>query len=182
MTRGTTGATKLTYRDYVHFPEDGKRHEIIDGEHYVTPAPETYHQKLSRKIQFQLFQQIEERGLGEVYNAPTDVELSDADIVQPDLVVILAAKQRIVTPKKVKGIPDLVVEILSPATKGRDRRLKRELYRRVGVPEYWIVDPDEHVVEQHLLQASRYRLVGRHTTRVTFRGLEGVVVDLARVW
>ena len=68
--------TKLTYEDYVHFPDDGNRHEIIDGEHYMSPSPTTAHQDASRHIQFQLYRDIEERGLGRVYNAPMDLQLS----------------------------------------------------------------------------------------------------------
>lgn len=174
--------TKLTYDDYVQFPQDGKRHELIDGEHSVTPAPDTYHQTLSRRIQVQLYRQIEEPGLGEVYNAPTDVQFSLIDIVQPDLVVVLAAKRRIITPTKIKGVPDLVVEILSHSTKDMDRGLKRELYQKSGVPEYWLVDPDEHVIEHHVLEEGAYTLAGRHAEEITFRGVEGVTVDLKKVW
>lgn len=174
--------TKLTYDDYAQFPEDGKRHEIIDGEHFATPAPGTYHQTLSRRIMFQLYPQIEERSLGEVYNAPTDLQFSEIDVVQPELIVVLAAKKQIITPKKIKGTPDLVVEIVSESTGSRDRGLKRELYQKAGVPEYWVVDPGEQVVEQHLLEKGSYTLAGKHHREVTFRQLPGVVVDLTKVW
>ncbi len=90
--------TKLTYEDYVHFPEDGKTHEIIDGEHVMTPAPNTCHQTISRRIQFQLYEQIEKKGLGQVFDAPTDLELSRTDIVQPDLLVVLSEHKRKVSP------------------------------------------------------------------------------------
>lgn len=174
--------TKLTYKDYVQIPDDGQRHEIIDGEDYVSPAPETYHQRLSGLILHQLMTQIEDRGLGAVYHAPIDIQLSDFDIVQPDLVVVLASRRFIITPKKIKGPPDLVVEILSPSTGSRDQREKLDLYQRAGVPEYWIVDPDEHTVEQRVLKSGKYELVGRHSEAVDFRGLPGVRVDLKRVW
>ena len=82
--------TKLTYDDDVLLPDDGRIHEIIDGEHYRTPCPETCHQTLSRRIKFQLYEQIELTHRGLVFNAPTDVQLSEIDIVQPDLLVILA--------------------------------------------------------------------------------------------
>ncbi len=174
--------TKLTYDDYVLFPEDGRRHELVDGEHIVNPAPDTYHQKVSRKIQFQLFRQIEEGGLGEVYNAPTDLQFTEIDVVQPDLIVVLAARTRIITPKKIKGVPDLVVEIISPSTERNDRNLKKGLYERAGVPEYWIVDPEEHVVEQCVLRNDALELAGKHEESVAFQQLEGVTVDLTKVW
>ena len=76
--------TKLTYEDYELLPEDGKIHEIIDGEHFMIPVPDTNHTTLSRRIQFQLYEQIEEKELGVVFDASTDVQLSQIDIVQPD--------------------------------------------------------------------------------------------------
>ncbi len=89
MSANPTTARKLGYHDYLAFPDDGLRHEIIDGAHYVTASPFTYHQTLSRRIQFQLYTQIELRRLGEVYDAPTCVQLSDVDVVEPDLIVVL---------------------------------------------------------------------------------------------
>ncbi len=171
---------KLTYRDYVCFPDDGHRHELIDGDHYMNPAPSTYHQAVSRRIQFQLYPQIELRGLGSVMNAPVDVQLSDHDIVQPDLVIVLQAN-RIITPSKVKGVPDHVIEILSPSTERNDCELKYSLFERVGVPEYWIADPLEHQVQQYVLTDGRYAQ-REHGEVVTLSYLDSVSVDLTQVW
>lgn len=182
MSAEAQSSVKLGYPEYLGFPQDGRRHEIIDGEHYVNPAPETYHQTLSRRIQFQLYTQIERNGLGQVLNAPTDVQLSDTDIVQPDLIVVLKEKLTIITPTKIKGTPNLVVEILSTSSADTDRRLKKELYRKSGVAEYWIVDPTEHPVEQFLLSDGNYTLLGRHAERVEVQVIRGVVVDLSEVW
>ena len=88
MNQPAQSKTKLTYHDYLQLPDDGKIHEIIDGDHYMSPAPETDHQTVSRWIQYQLFEQIEKQGTGHVFNAPTDVELTETDVVQPDLVII----------------------------------------------------------------------------------------------
>ena len=129
----------------------GRRHEIIDGDHYLNPAPATYHQRLSGRIHFQLYEQIDLPRIGEVYCAPTDVQLTDHDIVQPDLIVVLNERKAIITPTKIKGVPDLVVEILSESMIKNDRVLKKELYERVGIPEYWIVDLEEHLVDQFVL-------------------------------
>ncbi|MFW5745047.1 MAG: Uma2 family endonuclease, partial [Spirochaetota bacterium] len=114
MSMNVDGKLKLTYEEYRHFPDDGKRHELIDGEHYVAPAPGTNHQSLSRHIQFQLYEQLELAGRAEVYDAPTDVELSEVDIVQPDLAVVARERERIISPSRIIGPPDLVVEIISP--------------------------------------------------------------------
>ncbi len=174
--------TKLTYKEYALLPDDGKIHEIIDGDHYMTPAPGTHHQTVSRRIQFQLYEQIELRDLGQVYNAPTDVELSKIDIVQPDILVVIADRKRIVSPAKIVGWPDLVVEILSPTSREKDESLKLSLYQRTGVPEYWIVDPESHVVKKYLLKGDRYELEGEYTEEIEFSGIPGVTVNLKNVW
>jgi len=176
--------SKLTYQDYVKFPDDGQRHEIINGEHFVNPAPGTYHQDLSRHIQFQLYAAIELTGLGRVYDAPCDVQLTESDIVQPDIIVVLQAKIRKITPTKIKCVPDLLIEILSPSTRTYDNTDKKQLYEREKVPEYWIVDPQEHSVTRWLLDESdRYSASTIETESITYRGIpDGVVVDLTRVW
>ncbi len=177
-TRSTTHL--LTYADYVCLPEDGKRHEIIGGAHYMNPAPSTYHQYVSRRLQFQLYSLIELKGLGSVIYAPVDVQLTENDIVQPDLVVVLT-ENRIITPSKVKGRPDHLIEILSPSSQSNDQVLKRKLYERVGVGEYWIVDPFEHQLEQLVLEQGGY-VAREHGDIVTVSYLADVTVDLNSVW
>ena len=174
--------TKLTYEDYVLLPDDGKIHEIINGEHYMTPAPGTYHQTLSRRIQFQLYEQIEKNNLGLVFDAPTDVQFSQIDIVQPDILIILEARKSIISPQKVIGPPDLVVEILSESTKEKDRQLKLDLYQKSGVPESWLVDPENQTVRKYLLKENRYQNAGEFHDEVHFEALEGVKVNLREVW
>ncbi|GAB5403294.1 MAG: Uma2 family endonuclease [Aureliella sp.] len=171
---------KLTYEDYVCYPDDGKRHEIIDGEHFINPAPSTYHQEVSRRIQFQLYTQIELEKLGAVIDAPVDVQLSPHDIVQPDLVIVLT-DNRIVTPTKVKGSPEHVIEILSPSTEQNDRKLKFDLYQRSGIGEYWIVDPAEQTIEQFVLTDSKY-VPREHNDHISVSYLPDVSVDLNQVW
>ena len=181
MSEGLDTNVKLTYREYCRISDDGKRHEIIDGAHYVNPAPETAHQAISGRMYVQLYAQIAEPELGQVYYAPTDLQLSDHDIVQPDLIVILNERQGIITQKKIDGVPDMVVEILSPSTRQLDLGPKLRLYRRAGVPEYWIVDPDARIVEQHLLRDGEFT-VFRHSERVVFQGLPDVAVNVLELW
>ena len=176
----TTG--KYTYREYQCFPDDGKRHEIIDGDHYMSPAPSTRHQTVSRHLQFKLYTQIELPKLGRVFNAPTDVELAPHDIVQPDIFVVMNDRRRIILPKKVRGVPNLIIEILWESNPVQDRVLKFEMYRRATVEEYWIVDPDEEIVEQWMLQAGIYQLVGKHHDSVQPQAIANVRVDLLSVW
>lgn len=134
---------KLTYEDYAAIPDDGRRHEIIDGEHYVNPAPSPYHQIILARVSFPLFQHVENHQLGLVLFAPVDVLLGEHGIVQPDAMFISTAHAELVGEKKIHGAPDLIVEILSESNRRYDVRIKYEQYERAGVSEYWIVDPDE---------------------------------------
>ncbi len=126
--------------------------------------------------------QLKGKSLGRVFPAPTDLHLSDVDVLQPDLMVIKAEHDHIVTPTKVKGVPDLVVEVLSPSTRNHDCRRKKERYRKAGVHEYWIVDPDEHVVEQHLLEEGAYRLAGRCERVLRSALIPEIRIDLTLIW
>lgn len=132
---------RLTYDDFVQFPDDGQRHELIDGEHYVTPSPNLRHQQLSVRLTTELANYLRAHPRGEVFHAPFDCVISHFDIVEPDLLVVLSDQQEILTPLHVRGVPALVVEILSPGTRRIDQRIKRGLYDRAGVREYWMVDP-----------------------------------------
>jgi Uma2 family endonuclease len=132
---------KLTYEDYLYLPEDGKRHEIIDGEHYVSPAPATRHQIILANLLHLLHPLVRELRLGRVLPAPVDVVLSDTDVVQPDLLYVSTAHLDRLTEANLQGAPDLAVEILSDSTRRTDEITKRRLYERHGVAEYWVVDP-----------------------------------------
>jgi len=134
---------QLTYEDYCHLPNDGKRYEIIDGELYVSPAPRILHQLVSGRLFFQLHGHVSAHDLGLVLSAPTDIVFSRINIVQPDLLFIAKARLHIVTETNIKGAPDLLIEILSPNTADVDRDIKRKLYARFGVKEYWKVHPEE---------------------------------------
>lgn len=177
----STSKTKWDYASYATIPDDGRRHEIIDGEHFVNPAPSLYHQTISRRIQFQLYSVIELAELGVVFDAPVDLQLSDHDIVQPDLVVISKAKRHIMTPTKIKGVPDLVVEILSPSNRGHDTQRKRQLYQACQIPEYWIVDPEEHhVLQLRLVDGVYQEQIEQTSIQVSFP--PHATVDLSKVW
>ncbi|MFM8478714.1 MAG: Uma2 family endonuclease [Planctomycetaceae bacterium] len=169
------------YEAYAALPADGKRHEIIDGDHFVNPAPNLHHQKISAYLQFQLFSQIELPGMGFVRYAPVDLQLSEHDIVQPDLVVVTQKRQHIMTPSRLRGVPDLVVEILSPSNPDHDLKTKRGLYEQAGVPEYWIVYPDEQQVLQLVLENGRYTGT-LETTSITMKVEPYATVDLTRIW
>ena len=139
-------AVKFTYEDYQHTPED-KRYELLDGELIMAPAPNLGHQRIGIRLGALLHSFVQERGLGEVFHAPCDVVLSSTDVVQPDLLFVSNERAHLLLGgANVLGAPDLVVEILSPSTAGRDRTLKRALYAKYGVKEYWLVDSDARTV------------------------------------
>jgi Uma2 family endonuclease len=134
--------TKLTYEDFLLLPDDGRRHEIIDGEHYVNPSPLTRHQVVSMRLVLALGNFVYDNGLGHVFHPPYDVVLGEHDVVEPDLIYVSNARAHIITRNNIVGAPDLLAEILSPSRPEYDTRLKYKTYERHGVAEYWIVDPD----------------------------------------
>lgn len=140
---------RLTYEDYCLLSTDGKRHEIIDGEHFVTPSPLTLHQRVVMRLGHHLMGYLDVRPLGEVFVAPFDVVFSRFDVVEPDLLYISKDRSSIVTRKNVQGAPDLVVEVLSEGTAHIDRNTKQKLYSRFGVREYWVIDPEAPSAEIH---------------------------------
>ena len=154
---------KLTYDDFVHFPDDGKRHELIDGEHYVTASPNTKHQRIVLSLTNLIWNFLKRNPIGEVFGAPFDVVFSNFDVVEPDILYISNQRSRVLTEKNVQGAPDLVVEVGSPATRRRDEKTKLELYERVGVSEYWVVDPDLDVIKVYRSVEGRYQRVAELT-------------------
>jgi Uma2 family endonuclease len=139
----TGSRVKLTYDDFLLFPDDGQRHELIDGEHYVTPSPNTKHQYVLGNLHYLIRRWLEEHRVGRVFLSPFDVVFTRFDVVEPDLLFLTHARARqALTAANVQGVPELVVEIGSPSTRKRDETIKRRLYEREGVSEYWVVDPE----------------------------------------
>ena len=139
---------RLTYDDFLLFPDDDRlRHEIIDGVHYVTAAPSVRHQDLVGRLYLAIGNFLANRpGLGRVYLSPIDVVFTLHDIVEPDLVFVAGDQLEIMTEKNIQGAPAIVVEVVSKSTRRRDERIKKELFDRGGVREYWIVDPERSQV------------------------------------
>ncbi len=151
-----TRSVKLTFEDYLLFPDDGKRHELIDGDHFVTPAPITKHQRISRKLTTALDAFVTRHRLGEVFCAPYDVVLSEVDVVEPDVLFVSAARSSIIGEARIEGGPDLVVEILSPGTRKTDEVTKRKRYEHFGIQEYWIVDPELETIKIYRMTDKGY--------------------------
>ena len=176
-------AAKLTYEDYRNTPED-ERYELLDGELLMTAAPNIAHQRVSGRLEWRLRAFVEERDLGEIFDAPTDVVLSDTDVVQPDILFVSRDRADIITADDVQGAPDLVVEVLSPTTARRDWRDKLDLYSKHGVREFWLADPQTEIVwvllpnEGSLEVAAIY---GEGDT-LTSPMLEGFTLDLDQIF
>jgi Uma2 family endonuclease len=154
---GSPVKNKLSYEDLREAPADGRRYELLDGELHVTPAPGTTHQRIVRDLGFLLVEHFHGKRLGEVFLAPTDVILTDRDVVEPDLLVVTDPRQ--VSERGIEGAPLLVVEVLSPSTRAIDRTVKAQRYSRLGVLHYWIVDPDEKRVECLRATSDTYEIV-----------------------
>jgi len=147
-----------TYKDYLAWPDD-VRYELVGGVPYMmSPAPTRAHQRISGELFRQLGNYLKGKPC-EVYAAPFDVRMSAAEdedtVVQPDIVVVCDESK--LDERGAAGAPDMVVEIISPSSTQRDRGTKYELYERVGVREYWIVDADARLVEVHALADGAYK-------------------------
>ncbi|HEX8903568.1 MAG TPA: Uma2 family endonuclease [Longimicrobiaceae bacterium] len=138
---------RWTYEEFARLPDDGNRYEVIEGELYVSPAPTLSHQKTLFNLGFVLEGFIREHGLGELYPGPADVLFGEGDYLEPDLLFVRADRKEILKDRGVEGAPDLVVEVISPKTASRDRKLKRDRYAHFGVAEYWVVDPVKRRIE-----------------------------------
>lgn len=150
---------KLTYQDLLAMPEDGLRHELIDGVHYVSAAPRPRHQLALIRLATRIETYLRAHPLGVLRPGPADVVFTDHDVVEPDLLFISRERREILTGLNISGgAPELVVEILSPSTRRRDPVLKHRLYERWGVDEYWIVDPPRETVQAFRRAGGRYRL------------------------
>lgn len=192
----------LTYDDLLQLPEDCNRYELFEGELSVTAAPNDHHQDVVGNLYVILRPHVRARRLGRLFVAPIHVKFSDVSVVEPDLVFVRRENLGI-TQGLIVGVPDLVVEVLSPSTGNRDRRTKRAIYARTAVPSYWIVDPDAETIETLRLVGTAYQVVERAAPRDarrrtvlrahdSFRGslsdvrasqpFPNLQISLARVW
>jgi Uma2 family endonuclease len=129
-------------------PDDGNRYEIIEGELLVTPAPAWRHQRASRELLVRLHEYLSGNQIADVISAPTDVDFGFRTVVEPDLLVVPLVEGRLPRDFADAGRLLVAVEVLSPGTAARDRGIKRELYQRERVDEYWILDLDARLIER----------------------------------
>ena len=146
-----------TYKDYLRLPDDGRRYEVLRGDLYVTPAPAYDHQFSVSRLTYHLTHFSLERDLGIVLGTPFDIRLPRGigAPVQPDLIFFRKGNEPQTGDKNFQGVPDLVIEVLSPGTRRVDERTKMSIYREAGIPEYWLVDPQARSIVIYRLSEDR---------------------------
>jgi Uma2 family endonuclease len=181
-------ARLLTYEDYRKTPP-GQRYELVEGVLRRMDAPTTVHQDVLRRLERLLYDQLQATGRGRIYQAPVDVVLSNHDVVQPDLLYVVADRLNIITRANVVSAPDLVVEVLSPSTSQWDRQTKRRVYAKYGAREYWLVDTEAESVEVTARVAEALATTELQTTGVYAAGdrvksqlLPELVIEVAELF
>ena len=190
LIKENAGKRLYTYTDYLTW-DDGKRYELIYGQVYLmTPAPFRRHQEILGELFRQISMYLFDKEC-KVYTAPFDVRLPEGDkkgeeiltVVQPDIVVVCDEDK--LDKRGCKGAPDLIIEIISPSSGGRDRKVKRGLYERHGVREYWLVDYIEKTLEVYLLnKENRYEksVVYLEEDKVSVKVLSDLKINLSYVF
>ncbi len=176
---------QMTAEEYFQLPEGPPHFQLIDGDLYMSPSPRRYHQRISMHLSGLLYAFVEEHSIGELYAAPSDVQLADDTVVEPDLYFVSHARAHILTEQGTHGAPDLVVEILSPSTAKLDVGRKREIYAASGVTEMWVVVPEKRVIEVYRFAENAALpvatvAVGEVLRSPLFAGLDLKVVDVFR--
>lgn len=174
---------EYTYSDYEEL-EEGAPYELIGGRLIMNPAPVPYHQRISRNIEFALYEFVKKNRLGEVFDAPIDIHLGEKEVYQPDIIFISKDRTSIIGKKNIEGAPDLVIEILSESTAYNDLRKKKKVYEQKGVLEYWIVDPESASVEIFVLKDGKFISVKEFTENESLESpmFPGFSVSLTEVF
>ena len=175
---------KYTYEDYLKTPDD-VRYELIEGELIMIPSLLTRHQRISGRLFAIIYAFVTENNLGEVFAAPYDVVLDEHNVFQPDIIFISKDNLHIITEKNIKGSPDFIIEILSQSTGYRDAIQKKRLYARFGVKEYWIVAPDDKLVEVYYLKdKGEYQLLKTYSENdiIESQIIRGLKIELNRIF
>ena len=174
-----------TYADWERLPNNGTRYEVIDEVLYMAPPPGIPHQSSSNRLATAMTNHADTKGLGYVFTAPVGVRLPTQPVpLQPDIVFVPAAHRAIIGKQYIEGIPDLVVEILSPSNWPYDRNEKFIAYQIAGVPEYWIVDYRAKTIEVFALEEGEYVLLGKWglADSAASRALAGFQIAVADVF
>jgi Uma2 family endonuclease len=176
---------RWTYADWEKLPDDGNRYEIIDGVLYMTTTPSYFHHWITKRLYRLLGTPAEDQGIGEAGWAPIGVLMPGCDPVIPDFFLIRKERIAIIEDGRVRGVPDLIVEIISPGSRTFDEGLKLEAYANAGVPEYAVIDPKTRVLRYYrLIAASTYsdpQQFGEGES-VTFEAAPGIAVPITALF
>jgi Uma2 family endonuclease len=170
-------------QEIINTPDGPERYEVIEGELYLTPSPAAPHQDIVTGLATELRVYARDHDAGKVLVAPLDVAIDEHQSVQPD--IIFVSRERVDIIKDcIEGAPDLVVEVCSPSSQGRDRVVKSRVYARFGIPNYWIVDHSSRTIEAFQLTGELYTLVATAIDDETFEPslFPGLKIDLATIW
>jgi Uma2 family endonuclease len=173
--------------DIFDTPDDGKRYEVIDGDLYVTTAPDLDHQEPITELIYLIrahLQRLPRGERGKLFTSPVGLILDEENGLQPDLVYVSPARRGILTRRGIRGVPDMVLEILSPGSEATDRGVKLRRYAASGVAVYWILDPATRILEEYLLAEGSYQLVGTFGPGTVFRPeiFPGLEVPIDELW
>lgn len=152
---------------YEMLPE-GTLAELIDNQIYMSPAPLFKHQRTIQSIFIELNKIVENTEMGSIVLAPFDIKLDpERNSVQPDIVVILNTNPNQINAEgRYFGVPDLLIEVLSPGNKEHDLVTKKDLYEKFGVQEYWIVDPETKLAIGYALKEGVYKRIGEDLGKI----------------
>ncbi len=172
-----------TYQDYAKLPE-GAPYQLIGGNLVMTAAPSTYHQIISASLMLTLSNFVHEQQLGVVLYAPIDVYFEETETYQPDIIFISRERLNMIEEERIKGAPDLVVEILSPTTAYYDLKKKFKVYEKHGVEEYWVVDPGDRSIAVYENREGKLALVQEVTRKgkVQSKVLSGFELEVETIW
>jgi Uma2 family endonuclease len=179
-----TEAKPITAADYRDLPEGPPYYQLIEGDLYMAPSPDLFHQDVLGNLYHLLRLYLADHPIGSVHIAPSDVQFTDLNIFQPDLYFVSKSRKSILSKQGAEGAPDLVVEVLSPKTAKLDKGLKRDVYARTGVDEMWIVDPAAKRIHVFRLDESAKEPAAVFSGRqsITSRLFPGLKIPVAKVF
>lgn len=174
----------VTAEDYQNLPEAGPRYQLIEGDLYMAPAPNRFHQDISRNLEFILLQWLTQNAIGKLYHAPFDVYLDEFDVFQPDILFVSNERSSILSDRGAEGAPDFIVEILSPRTAKIDRENKRKMYARHGVTELWIIEPETRriAIYRHDINAQEPHAMHEEGDIIETPMFPGLRIDSRRIF
>jgi len=179
-----TAVTPLTVQDYRELPEGPPYYQLIEGDLFMAPSPDAFHQDILGNLYFLLRTYLEKRPIGTLRFAPSDVQLTELNVYQPDLYFVSNARRSILSAQGAEGAPDLVVEVLSPKTAKLDKVAKRSVYARTGVKELWLIDPGLKQVQVYHLGRSSAVSMATYREKQSFASplLPGLKISVAKVF